>query len=168
MLVHGVRTKAINTGDQQQAINTLAQQNHTLHPGLVIVRVVWPWAAQGKDYSSLVVDTYNLAAANQLLDKGLVKRADVKMCEIYYHNLQLWQCYKCQKYGHVATAYHNQQCCAYCSGQHNTQQCRVAEDPAQACCGACHQRGHKVWDKSCSVHDRELNHLTAARMAAPG
>ena len=87
MLVHGVRTKAINTENQQQAINTLAQQNHTLHPGLVIVRVAWPQAAQGKDYSSLVVDMYNPAAANQLLDEGLVKGADVKTCEIYHRNL---------------------------------------------------------------------------------
>ena len=168
VLVHGVRTKAINTENQQQAINTLAQQNRTLHPGLVIVRVAWPRAAQGKDYSSLVVDTYNPAAANRLLDEGLVEGADVKTCEIYHRNLRLRQCYKCQKYGHVATACRDQQCCAHCSGQHDTRQCRVAEDPARARCGACHQRGHKAWDKSCSVRDRELNRLTAARMAAPG
>ena len=168
VLVHGVRTKSIDAEQQQQAIDALTRQNRTLHPGLVIVKVAWPRAAQGKDYSSLVVDTYEPAAANRILDEGIVEGADVKTCEIYHRNLRLRQCYKCQRYGHVATACCDLQCCAHCSGQHDTRQCRVSEDPARARCGACHQRGHKAWDKACTTRDKELNRLTAARMAAPG
>ena len=52
------------------------KQNHTLHPGLGIVKAAWPQAAQGKDYSSPVVDTYEPAAANRMLDEGIVKGAD--------------------------------------------------------------------------------------------
>ena len=73
VLVHGVRTKSIDAEKQQQVIDALTRQNRTLHPGLVVVRVAWPRAAQGKDYSSLVVDTYKPAAANRILDKGLVE-----------------------------------------------------------------------------------------------
>ena len=149
-------------------IDSLTWQNCTLHPGLAVVRVAWPQAAQGKDYSSLVVDVYDPAAANQLLDKALVKGADVKMYEVFHHDLRLWRCYKCQQYSHVATTCHNHQCRTHCSGQHDTQQCKVTEDPARARCGACHQQGHKAWDKACTTHDKELNRLTAARMAAPG
>ena len=39
VLVHGVRTKSIDTEQQQQVINALTRQNHTLHPGLRIVKV---------------------------------------------------------------------------------------------------------------------------------
>ena len=46
--------------------------------------------------------------ANRMIKEGVVIQYDLKLAEIYDLKCRVTQCYKCQRYGYIGTACHNQ------------------------------------------------------------
>ena len=57
------------------------------------------------------------------------------------------QCYKCNKFGHLAKKCSNVQVCSKCSGDHSHNEC-VAQQLKCSNCG----EAHSSFDRSCSVY----------------
>ncbi|KAI9747600.1 MAG: hypothetical protein M1815_004069, partial [Lichina confinis] len=77
MMAHGIRVAGVDTACQDEAIKLLERQNRALHSGLKIERLTWPWSADGKQFSTLLIDTYCLMVANRLIDEGLLEDLQV-------------------------------------------------------------------------------------------
>jgi hypothetical protein len=76
--VHGVRVQGVPTSNQSQAIETIRKANERLHPGLQIARLSWRKRDLERTYGSLILDTTDYRAANNLIQKGLVHDGEIK------------------------------------------------------------------------------------------
>ena len=86
---HGIRVANVDTTAQASAIAALLQQNYSLHPGLTVEKLTWPKSAEGKHMSSLHIDTHDVAAANCLIDKGLLEDLEIHTCEVFNYAARL-------------------------------------------------------------------------------
>ena len=150
-MAHGIHIARVNTTSQATAIVEIKHQNRTLHSGLKIKQVSWPWVVEGKLVSTLHLDLFCPTAANRLLEEGLLEDLCMHTCEVYNRTARLTQCFHCQAYGHVARACKNMTKCAHCAGEHSTQDCRRADNRTKVRCANCRQQGHMAWMKACPV-----------------
>jgi hypothetical protein len=87
----------------------MEKENEKFHPGLKILEMRWLGRVEGiKNYAPLVVEVPCAEQANRMIKEGVVIRYDLKLAEIYDSKSRVTQCYKCQRYGHITPACHNQ------------------------------------------------------------
>ncbi|KAI9752896.1 MAG: hypothetical protein M1815_000227 [Lichina confinis] len=77
MMAHGIQVASVDTARQDEAIKLLERQNRALHSGLKIKHLTWPRSADGKQFSTLLIDTYCPMVANWLIDEGLLEDLQV-------------------------------------------------------------------------------------------
>ena len=77
-------------------------------------------------------------------------------CKIY-DSYNVFQCYKCQGFGHTAEKCNKTQVCAKCSQEHRTKDCTVNALKCQNCSLRNYSDiNHKTYDEDCRVYKEEL------------
>ena len=63
----------------------LQEENATLHLGLEILQVAWPWKVvnENKTFSSLILELGSLEEGNRAISRGLLVGPEVKTCELF-------------------------------------------------------------------------------------
>ena len=84
VLVHGVRTKDVDTSNQVNIARTLQKENRVLHPELKLAGVHWPKSARSKTRSSLILELADVRAANALIDKGFLVGLQFHTCNAFH------------------------------------------------------------------------------------
>ena len=141
----------LDTSKQEQAIEQLGKDNARLHPGLEILRVAWPKKVigSGKAFSSLIVEVSSAAAADRLMDHGMIESHRECECEYFERGCRVTQCFRCFKMGHVAHNCKNKEFCHKCGKDHNPEKCTAAKERSH--CAECQKEGHKPWQKTCPI-----------------
>ena len=110
VLMHGIRLDAILEEQKQEAAAHITRQNEKYHPQLEISQVSWPkWAKRNKEngtskqYSSLLVELTIPKAANEVVEREMVEKYQMKICSQYNRAGALLQCFNCCQYGHINT-----------------------------------------------------------------
>jgi hypothetical protein len=157
VMVHAVRVKDINITDQKEAIKMLQEENATLHPGLEILRVAWPWKVvnENKTFSSLILELGSPEEGNRAISRGLLVGPEVKTCELFQPGRNVLLCFNCYKFGHTGKTCRHQTRCGHCAGQHSTQECTKQNNLAAKACSNCESKGHEAWSYRCPIYDRE-------------
>lgn len=102
---------------------------------------------------------------NQLKDVYKIKIIChcVVQWEKYHNKNPIVQCFKCQAFGHVAINCHKTQKCGFCSGIHNSKECKTKENLK---CSNCNSN-HAANDKNCPIYVRQLNGRQITRQSQP-
>ena len=100
--------------------------------------------------------------ANRMIREGVVVRYDLKLAETYDPKSRVTQCYKCQRYGHIAPACHNQQKCGHCGGDHSTGDYAEKEQATCRRCAACTIGEHASWLKGCPAREKKRDRAKIA------
>jgi hypothetical protein len=163
---HGIRIQAIDADKQEEALATLRETNHRLHPDMDLVRVAWTKRniTSGKRYGSLIVETGNIETANRLISHGLVHEGEVKYCERFIKNARIIQCIRCNRFGHTIRVCRNQTTCGACAGEHHTKDCQKAATTRK--CALC-KGNHPAWDRACQYRLREVERAHLAIKTTP-
>ena len=93
VFAHSIRVVNINLLDGKAA-ERASQENQVLHLGLQIMRLSWPQTpSETRLYTSLIIKTDSLEAANRLIDHGFIEGSEVKQCELYDTKCRITQCF---------------------------------------------------------------------------
>ena len=161
VFVHSVRVDNIDQ-DEDKARQHIQSENRTLYPDLRIVRMAWPksTAIKQKKYSSLILEVDTPEQANKLIQNGLCEGGEIKRCELFESGCKLTQCYKCQRYGHVARACRGVVRCTYCAKGHTVKDCplKEAQDIKDKKCANCKGQ-HEAWARNCPVRIQETERV---------
>jgi len=164
VLIHGVRVTDYPQGAEEEHARRMEKENEKFHPGLRILGMRWLGRVEGiKDYAPLVVEVACAEQANRMIREGLIIQYDLKLAETYDPKSRVTQCYKCQRYGHIAPACHNQQKCGHCGGDHSTSECAMKEQATRRRCAACTTGEHASWSKLCPARERERSRAKMAQ-----
>ena len=149
--MHGVRLDSIPKGQEQQVLERIARENKKYYPLLGISKVDWPkWAKNHKEddnpkqYSSLLVELSTPEAANEVVERGLIERYQLKTCSRYSRAGTLLQCFKCCQYRHISSRCTNAIKYGTCARDHNIKKHQRPGNTAP-CCAACGKKGHTAW-----------------------
>ncbi len=77
-------------------------------------------------------------------------------------HIKISLCFKCQRFGHVASKCNSTEACAYCtSSEHNSIDCPHKSDPSKLLCENCiyakfRVRNHAASDIDCPVYKKKL------------
>jgi hypothetical protein len=124
VLIYKVRVADYPQGAEEKHARRIKKENEKFHLGLKILGMRWLGKVEGiKDYAPLIVKVSCAEQANRMIKKGVVIQYDLKLAETYDPKCKVTQCYKCQRYGHIGTACHNQQKYSHCGGKHRIDKC---------------------------------------------
>jgi hypothetical protein len=169
VLVHGMRTSALDCSKPEEAIKELLGQNQHLRNRVEILHVRWPRKAVklDKPVSHLVVDVASPAQANLLIDEGLLFHSELKDCELYHGDCRLTQCFNCQKYGHTARVCRSTQKCGACAALgHGDHDCALRGNPSALRCANC-GLGHPAWSSKCRIRREQVEKAQLAYSTRP-
>ncbi|KAK7015411.1 hypothetical protein R3P38DRAFT_1410433 [Favolaschia claudopus] len=127
------------------------------------------WLRKPKsDFASLVADIRDSQSANQAIDNGL--SSDYSLLSVHKLTDKIIQCYKCQKYGHMAKFCKEPDRCALCAGEHPTNSCELKQKHTHECESNClHSKRtcsnctgtHATFDRDCPVRIIERARIDA-------
>ena len=156
---HGVKVRNIDTANQAQAIEHLYRCNACLHANLKITKVSWLARAikEKKAFSSLRIEVETPDMANRLISQGLLEKYEMKQYKRFSGEGRITQCFKCQRYGHVAKSCRNEITCGHCAENHHSEDCTHKTTPSRRKCVVCLCSGHEAWSPICeSRKDQKL------------
>jgi len=112
-------------------------------------------------HHSVVIFTHSMEEADECLRRGIIIKGRYYQPEKYTPELNITQCFKCYKFGHIAKHCKNEQKCGKCGeNEHETSHCD--NDTKCAGCGD----SHPAWHIECSKRDEEGNRLKALKREA--
>ena len=117
---------------------------------------------EGESRIPLVVEVKGVNQANQLIRKGICIGAVWYSCEVYNRRCRLTQCFKCWRYGHMATVCPHEERCGQCGGGHNHLACASVKLTCAGCGGE-----HEARSKLCTSRAREVDRIERIRKATP-
>jgi hypothetical protein len=174
ILVHGVRKDAYKQDEQKGGIEKLQRHNSILHPEMKIIKFHWPaWTERpradgsSRTYTSIVVELSEPEMANKALREGFIENAEMKACEYYDRKGSVLQCFKCQKYGHMAHTCKNETKCGWCAGDHQTNEHEEKAMGVAKNCAVCGKAGHAAWESECPTRKKERANLQARALKRP-
>lgn len=163
VLVHGIRTGAIDTKDQDKLNEEIRAENSGWMKKGDILKATWIGKnATQKPHSSLILSFSTAKTANRVIDKGLLYEYNVRDAEVWDNSCRRRQCYRCNRYGHFASDCRLPQTCAHCAGPHMVTECPTKSSRATARCVTCRVDGHGAWERICPQGIRENNRVRRA------
>lgn len=108
--------------DSDYIVNSIVEQNvPDAAPGDVKLVYQYP-VRDGKKHRSCVIETMP-ALRSRLLNRQKIT-IGWSACRVNDH-VTILQCYKCQRFGHLANNCAGRACCGHCAGEHATKECRT-------------------------------------------
>ena len=130
VVVHSIRTKAMDMSNQAALIEKFIMHNATLHKDLAIKKISWLtplW--QAKTVSSIIIDFTKPESANKVLYGGIRWEHAPHDCYKYHREHRIRQCYRCQKYGHIGPQCNcKNDICGHCAQGHSSKNCPHKDD----------------------------------------
>jgi hypothetical protein len=166
LVIHGVHKKDLdpNTEDGKKIKNDIEVENtsRNLH-----VEQVTPLRRSQKHlnkvaaHHSVVIFTHSMEEADECLKRGISIKGNFYYPEKYTPELNVTQCFKCYKFGHLAKHCKSKQRCGNCGKEdHGTASC--ANDAKCTGCGG----PHPAWHIECNKRDEEGTRLKVLKQAS--
>ena len=166
LVINGVPKKDLDPNTEDQIILRDEIEEENISRNLTVERVTALRRTQKHlnkiaAHHSIIVFTDSLEAANTCMKRGMSIKGRFYYPEKYAPELNITQCYKCYKFGHLAKHCKNKQKCGNCGNEdHDTANC--TNDTKCAGCGD----PHPAWHIECSKRDEEGNRLKPLKQAA--
>jgi len=83
--MYGVKKTAVKPGNEQEAVGSLKKQNILFYLRFKIYKAAWPKTAiqSNKTYKLIILELSSAKKANLVIKKGLVKKYNIKTCELF-------------------------------------------------------------------------------------
>ena len=95
-----------------------------------------------------------------MVTRGVVHRGRLHVSELYDRGAQLRQCFRCQRYGHIARRCKaDHPACGQCGEEHESRDHKYGVHSDSPNCVNCRGDDHNVWSPTCSVRARELERM---------
>jgi hypothetical protein len=167
VMAHGIKVADFPLDAWDKQAKRLIKENEKLHSNLQIRGLRWLARTDGKQFSTLIIETASAEQANRLIREGIVVGYDLKSVERYDTKCRITQCFKCQKYGHISTICMNAEKCGYCGEEHSSESCAEKTQATRMKCAGCNGGNHTAWSKICPARIKELGRAKAAKLALP-
>ena len=166
LVIHGVPKKDLDPNTEDEIILRDEIEEENTSRNLQVVQVI-PLRCTQKHLSkiaahhSVIIFTHSVKEADDCLKRGMFIKGKFYSPEKYTPELNITQCYKCYRFGHLAKHCKNEQKCGNCGEkEHETSHCN--NNTKCAGCGNL----HPAWRIECSKRDEEGNRLKALKLAA--
>ena len=166
LVIHGIHKKNFDpsTEDEAELIKEIEKENASR--GLHVVQVTLLRRSRKhlnkiSAHHSVIIFTYSMEEADKCLKQGMSIRGEFYYPEKYTPELNVTQCFKCFKFGHLAKYCKSKQKCGNCG----TEEHDAANCTNKAKCMGCEGQ-HPAWHIECSKRDEEGNRLKALKQAA--
>jgi hypothetical protein len=166
IVIHGVPKKDLDpTKDENEEMRQEIEEENTsrnLHIDQINpLRRTQKYLNKIAAHHSVVIFTNSIEEADECLRRGIIIKGRHYNPEKYTPELNITQCFKCYKFGHIAKHCKNEQKCGNCGEKgHETSDC----DNNTKCAGC--GEPHPAWHIECSKRDEEGNRLKALKREA--
>ncbi len=167
VMAHGAKVADFPLNEWEKQAKRLCKENAKLHPDLQIRGLRWLSRPDGKNFSTLIIETGSAEQANRMIREGVIMGYDLKSVERYDTRCRITQCFKCHKYGHISSICLNAEKCGFCGEGHPTESCAVKSQESRMKCAGCNGGNHTAWSKLCPARIKELGRAKAARLVLP-
>lgn len=135
--------------ENPEHVKDLQKANQLYLQGAKIQRAAWLKKNKrlGKTSGSMIVWFELAESADRAIQKGIIRKYELKATEIFKSGFRILQCFGCQKYGHIAKTCMATAKCRNCVGEHNT---RNYPGKQEIRCSN-YSRKHKAWDPACLI-----------------
>jgi hypothetical protein len=167
LVVHGVPKNDLdptNTEDQLVLRDEIEEENLSRNlqvEQVTLLRRSQKHLQKAAAHHSIVIFTHSMQEADRCLKRGMFIKGKFYVPEKYTPELNITQCFKCFKFGHLAKHCRNNQKCGNCGNEdHDTTNCNNATK-----CSGCGDP-HPAWHIECGKRDEEGNRLKILKQAA--
>ena len=161
----GISKTQINPDElrNSEIIRQLEDQNKENKIKIVGMKTLRRKHKDNAQYYSIVIFLSTSEAADRCIKHGFYINYQRLYPERYNPQYQLIQCYKCQKFGHHATACKSlHETCAKCSEHHSTAHCHSETHKCTNCKGE-----HPAWKNECPHKMSAIQKLIIRKREAP-
>lgn len=117
---------------------------------------------EGESRIPLIIEVKGVHQANRLIRDGICIGAVWYRCEVYNRRCRLTQCFKCWRYGHLATVCPHEERCGKCGKGHNHLSCASVRAECAGCGGE-----HEARSRLCTSRAREVDRIERIRKTTP-
>ena len=164
ILLHGVRTDALDTKELATAIKSIQNEN----AGTLSLDITWlGWfgmSKEGQTKRSLIIELASPEEANRAIEEGIVIGSMLHGCCVYNKQCRTGQCFECWQYGHVSILCptRGRPTCGKCGGKHHHDDCKETTIKCAVCKGP-----HVAWSKVCEAKKKDMARMIEARLSTP-
>ena len=104
-----------------------------------------------------------------LIEQGCIFIGETR-CKVV-DRIDLKQCFKCQRVGHISSHCRSSTVCMYCGSSHRTSDCRLKDDPDKHRCVNCSHSNNEEYRTKCDSHhsgDRDCPILQLEKLRLQG
>ena len=152
VLVHNIKKRECQ--DPNDTITELYRTNPRFREaGVQILRAVFQKKTLKSDKRTgpLLITVGEPEHANEMVRQDIIWRYISHPCELFEGNAKPTQCFKCQRFGHMATHCRQAQRCGYCSRiGHKPEDCIAKDDIEAHKCSNCRGK-HAAWHRECPI-----------------
>lgn len=161
VVIHGIPIEEIDPhqDNMEDHARDMEIQNEKLNLKIARLRTLKPpnKLAPHARYTSFVIQTHEPEAADKCLKSGIHYNCRLYPAEKHTPQLQLTQCFNCQKWGHRASHCRGKETCAKCGDKHASKDC-TKEGNLEAKCANCGDN-HPAWHRDCPHRMREIKRI---------
>ena len=172
-LIAHISSKQLTTAEYRQQVNSYLKEKF-LEKNDVIEEMVKKdertfeivYVKSGYNYTTAGIKV-SPAIRTYLMEQGFIYISETR-CRVI-DRIDLKQCFKCQKIGHIASQCRENTVCMYCGGAHTTGACPYKDCPEYHRCRNCHLsttvairencHTHHSSDESCPIIQENMNVL---------
>src|SRR5579859_1671524 len=161
VVIHGVLVDEIDPfqDNMEEHTRDIETQNEKLNLKIARLRTLKAPSKLNPHarYTSFVIQTHHPEAADKCLKSGVHYNCRLYPAEKHTPQLQLTQCFKCQKWGHRASQCRGKETCGKCSDKHATNSC-ARDEKSEAKCANCGDN-NPAWHRDCPHRMSEITRI---------
>jgi hypothetical protein len=168
VMAHAVRTSRVDPAEQDKSLSDLEAQNPNWEGEVIILHVAWRMKTlkEGKSHGPLLLEVGTPSKANMLVQEGLLHDGELKDCKLFHGDCNLTQCFRCQRYRHIAKRCQDKLACGFCAKEPETRSCPSYNSRQVFSCSNCKGK-HPTWSRLCPDKQAMASKAVAAYAARP-
>jgi len=121
IIVYKVKKTAVKPKNEQKTVGSLKKQNTLFYLKFKIYKAAWPKAAvqSNKIYELIILKLSSAKKANLVIKKELVKKYDIKTCELFDKSCRIIQCFNYQRYNYIKKTCKKRITCGFYTKNHS-------------------------------------------------